>query len=118
MLVGIALLSYYLKMVIKLLQLVTQDQGYMIQMALILTHWLNIKKNYGVLDIKHSGNQGVKVIDNSGLLELGVDVLVPAALENQITGSNVKKLKQKLLLSLQMVLQLRMQQKYFMIMEL
>ena len=34
------------------------------------------------------------------MLELGVDVLVPAALENQITGSNVNKIKAKVIVEL------------------
>ena len=34
------------------------------------------------------------------MLELGVDVLVPAALENQITGGNVNKIKAKVIVEL------------------
>jgi len=43
---------------------------------------------------------GAKQISNSELLELGVDVLVPAALENQITKSNAANIKAKLVLEL------------------
>ena len=43
------------------------------------------------------GFAGTKCITNEQLLELGVDVLVPAALENQITKENVSKLKCKLI---------------------
>lgn len=39
-------------------------------------------------------------ITNAELLELGVDVLVPAALENQITSNNVEKIKAKVILEL------------------
>lgn len=39
-------------------------------------------------------------ITNDQLLELNVDVLIPAALENQITGNNADKIKTKILLEL------------------
>lgn len=41
-----------------------------------------------------------KVISNKDLLELDVDILVPAALENQITGENAKDIKAKVILEL------------------
>ena len=43
---------------------------------------------------------GAKNITNEELLELGVDVLIPAAIENQITGSNAAKIKAKIILEL------------------
>jgi len=43
------------------------------------------------------GFPGTKNITNEELLELKVDILVPAALENQITGKNVSKIKARLL---------------------
>ncbi|MDE1865254.1 MAG: Glu/Leu/Phe/Val dehydrogenase [Candidatus Micrarchaeota archaeon] len=39
-------------------------------------------------------------ITNEELLQLGVDVLIPSAIENQITGSNASKVKAKILLEL------------------
>ncbi|HLC66781.1 MAG TPA: Glu/Leu/Phe/Val dehydrogenase [Candidatus Nanoarchaeia archaeon] len=42
--------------------------------------------------------KGAKEIRNAELLELKVDVLVPAALENQITGDNVSRIKAKLVI--------------------
>lgn len=39
-------------------------------------------------------------LSNKQLLELNVDVLIPAAIENQITGSNAENIKTKLLLEL------------------
>ena len=39
-------------------------------------------------------------ITNDKLLELGVDVLIPAALENQITKSNADRIKAKMVLEL------------------
>lgn len=59
---------------------------------------LNIQK---VLDFYHKkktvvGFPGVKMISNEELLELECDILVPAALENQITESNAGKIKAKI----------------------
>lgn len=46
------------------------------------------------------GFPGAKKITNEELLELNVDVLIPAALENQITGKNAKKIKAKIIAEL------------------
>ena len=43
---------------------------------------------------------GSKNITNEELLELGVDVLIPAAIENQLRGDNANKIKAKLILEL------------------
>jgi LysM repeat protein len=40
---------------------------------------------------------GAKKVSNEELLELKVDILIPAALENQITGKNAAKVKAKIL---------------------
>jgi glutamate dehydrogenase (NAD(P)+) len=47
-----------------------------------------------------SGFEGSKSVSNEELLELDVDVLVPAALENQITGENADKIKAKYIIEL------------------
>ncbi|MCL5100555.1 MAG: Glu/Leu/Phe/Val dehydrogenase [Candidatus Marsarchaeota archaeon] len=47
-----------------------------------------------------SGYKGAQEVTNEELLELDADVLIPAALENQITGSNADKIKAKLVLEL------------------
>ena len=44
--------------------------------------------------------KNVEKISNEELLELGVDVLIPAALENQITKDNADKVKAKMVLEL------------------
>lgn len=44
--------------------------------------------------------QGTKLITNSELLELPVDVLVPAALENAITKNNMKKISARAILEM------------------
>ncbi|MGC8561910.1 MAG: Glu/Leu/Phe/Val family dehydrogenase [Thermoplasmata archaeon] len=46
------------------------------------------------------GFKGAKEISNAELLELKVDVLIPSALENQITGKNAANVKAKILLEL------------------
>ncbi|MGA7922506.1 MAG: glutamate dehydrogenase, partial [Thermoplasmata archaeon] len=59
---------------------------------------LNIKK---VEEHKHKsgsvvGFPGAKSVDNQEILELKVDVLIPAALENQITKKNASKIQAKI----------------------
>jgi glutamate dehydrogenase/leucine dehydrogenase len=54
------------------------------------------KKEHGSL----SGFPGAQEISNEQLLELPVDVLVPAALENQITEENVARINAKTVLEL------------------
>lgn len=56
---------------------------------------LDFKKKNGSLD-KHAG----KVITNKELLELPVDILVPSALENQLTEENASKVKAKVILEM------------------
>ena len=43
---------------------------------------------------------GAEKMSNEQLLELDVDVLIPAAIENQITGKNAERIKPKILLEL------------------
>ena len=57
---------------------------------------LDHKKNTGTVE----NFPGSKNITNEELLELGVDVLIPAAIENQITRSNADKIKAKIVLEL------------------
>jgi len=54
------------------------------------------KKEKGGLD----GYPGAKAMSNAKLLELPVDVLVPAALENQLTIKNAGRIKAKVVLEL------------------
>jgi glutamate dehydrogenase (NAD(P)+) len=56
-------------------------------------------------DMKKNGKTvqsypGAEKISNDDLLALDVDVLIPAALENQITGKNADKIKTKILLEM------------------
>ncbi|MBI3952713.1 MAG: Glu/Leu/Phe/Val dehydrogenase [Candidatus Doudnabacteria bacterium] len=54
------------------------------------------KKQMGVV----AGYPGSAEVSNEKLLQLPVDVLVPAALENQITDKNARKIKAKLVLEM------------------
>jgi glutamate dehydrogenase (NAD(P)+) len=54
------------------------------------------KKSTGAL----RGLEGTSEITNEELLELDVDVLVPAALENVLTGDNAGKVKAKFILEM------------------
>lgn len=46
------------------------------------------------------GSEGTKEITNAEILELDVDILVPAALENQITDKNAENVKAKFIVEL------------------
>lgn len=66
---------------------------------------LRIQKERGALNsakcsLEEASGGKCRVISNQELLELAVDVLVPAALENQITELNVEQLKAKVILEL------------------
>jgi glutamate dehydrogenase len=54
------------------------------------------KKSTGAV----SGFEGSKTVSNEELLELNVDVLVPAALENQITENNAENIKARYIIEL------------------
>ncbi|VVB77428.1 Glutamate dehydrogenase [uncultured archaeon] len=57
---------------------------------------VEVKKKAGTVQ----AYPGAEKITNEKLLELGVDVLIPAALENQITAANADRIKAKLVLEL------------------
>jgi glutamate dehydrogenase/leucine dehydrogenase len=54
------------------------------------------KREHGSL----AGFPGAREVSNAELLELECDVLIPAALENQITGDNAERIRTKLVLEL------------------
>ena len=64
--------------------------------GLDVTKVLEYKKKNRSLD----GFPGAKKVTNEGLLELPADVLIPAALENQITGQNAPNVNAKVILEL------------------
>ena len=70
--------------------------------ALFNQNGLDIKK---VIDFKNSngkfdGFKDGKIISNADLLELDVDVLVPAAVEDQINDGNKERIKAKIILEM------------------
>ncbi|HIH50539.1 MAG: Glu/Leu/Phe/Val dehydrogenase [Candidatus Micrarchaeaceae archaeon] len=57
---------------------------------------VDVKKNKGKLQ----AYPGAEKISNAQLLELDVDVLIPAAMEDQITGKNADNIKTRILLEM------------------
>jgi glutamate dehydrogenase (NAD(P)+) len=53
---------------------------------------LSITDPFGTIDKKQAGSLGYDMLDGEAWLEQVVDVLVPAAMEQQITGDNVGKI--------------------------
>ena len=70
--------------------------------GLDVMYWLNVKKKYGYLDFGKADAKynNIKKINNAALLELDVDILVPAALENQIVIDNVNNIKAQVIIEL------------------
>lgn len=58
-----------------------------------------IKNEYGSF-VKAAKNEKIELISNNDLLQLAVDVLVPAALENAINKDNMEKISAKLVLEM------------------
>ncbi|MBT3355758.1 Glu/Leu/Phe/Val dehydrogenase [bacterium] len=65
----------------------------------ILDEYQEEKRKDSSVTITESGGEFQK-ITNKELLELTVDILIPAALENQINNENAKKIKTKIVLEL------------------
>ncbi|HUV29740.1 MAG TPA: Glu/Leu/Phe/Val dehydrogenase [Acidobacteriota bacterium] len=56
---------------------------------------LGITDRFGGIDKEKAGALGYDVLPGDAWLEQNVDILIPAALENQITGDNVDKISKK-----------------------
>lgn len=63
--------------------------------VLKISDWKNSGKN-----LKDFQDENVKIISNEELLEINCDILVPAALDNQITKENAENIKAKIVLEL------------------
>jgi glutamate dehydrogenase (NAD(P)+) len=50
---------------------------------------------FGGIDRKRAADLGYEVLDGDQWIEQHVDILIPAALENQLTSQNVRKISQK-----------------------
>ena len=64
--------------------------------GLNITEVLDCKQKYSCI-IPPKGSRGADEITNEELLELECDILVPSALENQITRKNARKIKTKII---------------------
>jgi len=60
-----------------------------------LKELLGITIRFGGINKEKAKELGYDVLDGDAWLEQDVDILMPCALENQITGENVKKIKDK-----------------------
>ena len=53
---------------------------------------ISITDTYGTIDKEKAMDLGCRILDGEAWLEQDVDILLPAALENQITSANVEKI--------------------------
>ncbi|KAA0253338.1 MAG: Glu/Leu/Phe/Val dehydrogenase [Acidobacteria bacterium] len=56
---------------------------------------LGITDRFGGIDREKAGKLGYEVLPGDAWIEQDVDILLPCALENQITGENVRKIKDR-----------------------
>lgn len=66
---------------------------------------MKIQKERGILDkekcsLGKTAGGKCRLISNQELLELDVDILIPSALENQVTASNARQIKAKVILEM------------------
>ncbi|MBN1397619.1 MAG: Glu/Leu/Phe/Val dehydrogenase [Bacteroidetes bacterium] len=60
-----------------------------------LSDLLSITDNFGSIDKDKAKGMGYEVLPGTAWIEQDVDILIPAALENQVTGENIKKMSQR-----------------------
>ena len=60
-----------------------------------LEELLSITDPFGGIDKKKAKDLGYEVLGGDAWIEQDVDILIPAAIENQITGESVKKIARK-----------------------
>ena len=56
---------------------------------------LEITDNFGTIDKKQAVDKGYEILDGNDWIEQDVDILIPAALENQINEKNVNKISSR-----------------------
>ena len=56
---------------------------------------LNITDQFGGIKKDKARDMGYEILDGEAWIEQDVDILIPAALENQVTGDNVNKISDK-----------------------
>ncbi len=60
-----------------------------------LADLLSITDNFGSIEKDKAKGMGYEVLPGTAWIEQDVDILIPAALENQVTGENIKKISQR-----------------------
>ncbi len=60
-----------------------------------LDQLLGITDRFGGIDKEKAADLGYEILDGEAWIEQEVDILIPAALENQVTGENVNKISKK-----------------------
>jgi len=65
------------------------------QSGINLQEILKITNHFGDIDREKAEAQGLEILQGDAWLEQDVDILIPAALENQITAQNVGKISQQ-----------------------
>jgi glutamate dehydrogenase len=65
------------------------------QSGINLQEILKITNHFGDIDREKAEAQGLEILPGGAWLEQDVDILIPAALENQITAENVGKISQQ-----------------------
>lgn len=56
---------------------------------------MNITDTYGTIDKERASEMGLEILDGDAWLKQDVDILIPAALENQITSANVDQISER-----------------------
>jgi glutamate dehydrogenase (NAD(P)+) len=92
--VGSVCAKYLAALGVKVVAVSDQEGGVCCEKGLDVGRMLE-EKARGAL-VPQFGGPGVKHITNEELLEMKVDVLVPAAMENQITGANARRVKARM----------------------
>ncbi len=60
-----------------------------------LDELLSITDRFGGIDKGKAAEKGYEVLDGAAWIEQDVDILIPAAIENQLTGETIKKISKK-----------------------